>query len=196
MTRPRVNPWDIPANVDVSFPDSEVPSRSQVRVMWESDGALVTAYLESVGGAVEVVGFEVTGGPNGIPAPLRRLPSDLQVLQAARRFGTSGLMAVAFLGDDRELLAEIANRHNISGDDLSGSPAAMHDYARQLAKRPKAKIQREVAMATELLNGINGSPPLRSRQVVDHLISVGGLSEQTAWRRLRAAREQSEKAED
>ena len=195
MTRPRVNPWDNPANVDVTFLDSDDSPRPKVRVIWETDGALVTAYLENIGGAIQVTAFDVQGGPDGIPNLVRRLPSDVLVLQVVRRFGPMGLMALAYLGDDRGILTEIANRHNVSGAELSSNPAAMQEYSRELARRPKAKIQREITLARELRDGINGEPPLRSRQVVEHLMQVAGLSEQTAWRRLRSARSETERTE-
>ena len=189
MPRPKQSPWSVPSHVDVELPDDvNGLTEPRVRVLWEVDESTVIAYIGRHRGVTAVVGFSVKSGERGISPRVRALPPEGVVIQAARRLGDRALLALAYINDDLDALSRIGADLGIDDAKNAQSAPVLEVYGRQLAKRPRSRIAEQVAHAMELMRGGEGVEGLETARVVEVLILRCGISEATAYRRVREAR--------
>lgn len=151
----------------------------------------VEADVRAFAGSPFVAEFRVgTDGSEPVAPQARRLPSDGAVVQAMRALGPSGLVALAaLLGDQEELIADIAPDGEQSPPIQKPSYTTeqlLAMYGRNVSKRPKERVVRQVVEARQCLE--EGVP---SGQIISRL-TAQGIARRTAFNRLKEARRQME----
>jgi hypothetical protein len=159
-------------------------------VLWDFGSTSVLARVENVQGTVRVTGFEVTS-VGEVPASMRRLPSNLQVMDALRGLGNRGISVVAYLLAEHDKLSEEFQKA-IAGIDgpapESAVEAALEDYIKAVNRRPRARIRSQVGEVRAMLDR-----GIRTSDIVESLVT-GGVSEATAYRRIKEARNVSQES--
>lgn len=182
------DPWYLPAEVYATELTGEHQSFVAV---WKSKGTAVYCTFIRAGVALAVNKVELEADRGSVAAWARKIPSDGQLVGAVRRAGNSGLTAIAAVLGEQETLSEayqaaLAEYARTRGEATEGLEqaleAALAAYDKRLKKRPAAKVQNQVAQVREWL--AQGD---QTRDIIDRLTAMG-LSESTAFRRLKEAR--------
>lgn len=183
------DPWHLPAAVYLTELTGEPKSFVAV---WEAKGTTVYCTFSREGVALAVCDVRIEADSGSVDAWARRIPSDGQLVGAVRRVGNSGLTAIAALLGEQEAVSQayqaaLAEYSRTKGEASEGleqaMEAALAAYDKQLKRRPSAQVQNQVAQVQEWL--AHGD---QTREIVDRL-TARGLSESTAFRRLRQARD-------
>ncbi len=182
------SPWDKPAAV--YLPELTSEPKAFVAV-WEAQGTRVFCTFVRAGIALAISEVQIEADEGSVAAWARRIPSDGLLVGAVRRFGNSGLTAIAGVLGEQEALAQAYQAALAEYARARGEPtqsleqaleAALKSYDKRLNKRPAAKAGNQVALVREWL--VQGA---QTREVIDRLTAMG-LSESTAFRRLKEAR--------
>lgn len=183
------DPWYLPAAVYMTELTGEPKSFVAV---WEMKGTAVFCTFIRAGVALAVSEVQVEADDGSVAAWARRIPSDGQLVGAVRRKGNPGLTAIAALLGEQETLSQayqaaLAEYARTRGEATEGLEqaleAALVAYDKGLKKRPAAKVQNQVAQVREWL--AQGD---QTRDIIDRLTAMG-VSESTAFRRLKEARD-------
>lgn len=182
------DPWYKPAAV--YLPELTGEPEAFVAV-WEAEGTRVFCTFIRAGVALAVSEVQIETDEDSIAPWARRIPGDGLLVGGVRRFGNPGLTAIAALLGEQEFLsrayqAALAEYARTRGEPSQGVEqaleAALKSYEKQLNKRPAAKAGNQVAQVQEWL-----AEGVKTREIVDRLTAMG-LSESTAFRRLKEAR--------
>lgn len=156
-------------------------------LFWDSGEVEVVASLGSTGGALAVTAFTVCSNGSRIPRDFRMLPSDGKIISLLHDMGTRGDFALAWtakaeqLGDDTtvDVVNAVLAGTVTPGEDFSFDALQMATAENlNASQRKRAQIERVRAMVDE---------GLAAQEIVDRLMAEG-LSQSTAFRRLRLAK--------
>lgn len=185
--------WAVGGDLDIweSTPEFETvrPGHGEefapyLQMRWHDGSTTAEVRIEKLGSALRATEIALRS-VDGVPAEVRRVPSDALILQHLRNTGTTGISTIAFLLRDHEGLSsafEEVRRGSDREATQAEHQAALELYGRQFTKRPRVRIDEQTRLAAKWL-GQGWS----TSQIIEELRSRG-LAERTAYRRLLAAR--------
>ena len=172
----------------LSYPAEE----RRLTVSWEVDGADVVADLKADGrGQIEVARFEVKTSSGTIPRSARRLPSDATILRSLSGSKVYMRYALRYLLGQQPRMIQLGRARLAVGDELGPElfDDVLRDYVLEVTvgSRSRTRAETQVGWVRSRLEKNDEAPRIKTKEIVAHLVAEG-VTEATAYRRLREAR--------